>query len=114
FIDEVRIWNVARTEAQLQANMFDLPNPTTEPGLLAYYKFEGDYTNAQGNAAWNGTPVGAVSLQANPVCENADFTHSASATVTNVTCPGVSNGTVTLSSEGGAPEYFYSIDGVNF
>lgn len=114
FIDEVRIWNVARTEAQLQANMFDLPNPTTEPGLVAYYKFDGDYTNAQGNAAWNGTPVGAVSLQANPACENADFTHSASAAVTNVTCPGGSDGTVTLSSEGGAPEYFYSIDGVNF
>ncbi len=114
FIDEVRIWNVARPEAALQANMFDLPNPTTQPGLLAYYKFSGDYTNSQGNPAWNGTPVGAVSLQANPTCDNADFTHTASAAVTNVSCPGGSNGTVTLSSAGGFASYTYSVDGVNF
>lgn len=114
FIDEVRIWNVARSEADIQANMFDLPNPTTQAGLLAYYKFDGDYTNAQGNAAWNGTPVGAVNLQANPTCDNADFTHTASATVTNVTCPGGNNGSATLSSAGGAPDYYYSVDGVNY
>lgn len=114
FIDEVRIWNVARPEADIQANMFNLPNPTTQAGLLAYYKFDGDYTNAQGNAAWDGTPVGAVNLQANPTCDNADFTHTASATVTNVTCPSGSNGTATLSSAGGAPDYYYSVDGVNY
>jgi gliding motility-associated-like protein len=114
FIDEVRIWNVARPEAALQANMFDLPNPTTQAGLLAYYKFSGDYTNAQGNPTWNGTPVGSVSLQANPTCDNADFTHTASATVTNVSCPDGSNGTVTLNSAGGFASYTYSVDGVNF
>ncbi|MBK6527256.1 MAG: T9SS type A sorting domain-containing protein [Crocinitomicaceae bacterium] len=39
-IDEVRIWNVARTEAQLAASMNSclLGNET---GLLAYYTFEG-------------------------------------------------------------------------
>lgn len=114
FIDEVRIWNVARSEADLQANMFSLPNPTLQAGLLAYYRFNGDYTNAQGNPAWNGTPIGAVSLQANPTCDNADFTHTATATVTDVTCPGGSNGTVTLSSAGGFASYTYSVDGVNF
>ena len=37
-IDEVRIWNVARTQAQIQANdTVDLPN--NEPGLVGYYKF---------------------------------------------------------------------------
>ena len=37
-IDEVRIWNVARTQAQITANdTVDLPN--NEPGLVAYYKF---------------------------------------------------------------------------
>ena len=37
-IDEVRIWNVARTQAQINANdTIDLPN--NEPGLVAYYKF---------------------------------------------------------------------------
>ncbi|MCF8257068.1 MAG: PKD domain-containing protein [Flavobacteriales bacterium] len=114
YIDEVRIWNVARAEADIQANMFDLPNPTVQAGLQAYYKFNGDYTNAQGNAAWNGTPIGSPQLLANATCDNADFTHTASATVTDVSCPGGSNGTATLSSAGGAPDYYYSVDGVNY
>lgn len=38
YIDEVRVWNVARTQAQLIANdTVNLPN--NEPGLVAYYKF---------------------------------------------------------------------------
>jgi hypothetical protein len=39
-IDEVRIWNVARTPAQLQQNMHrELINPTSEINLVAYYQF---------------------------------------------------------------------------
>lgn len=38
YVDEVRIWNVARTQAQIIANdTVDLPN--NEPGLVGYYKF---------------------------------------------------------------------------
>ena len=38
YIDEVRIWNVARTQTQIIDNdTVDLPN--NEPGLVAYYKF---------------------------------------------------------------------------
>lgn len=38
YLDEVRIWNVARSQADILANMtVDLPN--NEPGLVAYYKF---------------------------------------------------------------------------
>ncbi|NBU47995.1 MAG: LamG domain-containing protein, partial [Flavobacteriales bacterium] len=47
-IDEVRIWNIARTEQEIQLNMNFLL-PTTQPGLLAYYKFNNNYTNSQGN-----------------------------------------------------------------
>src|SRR6185437_1648739 len=55
YINEVRIWNVARTQAQIQTYMnSSLPNPTTQPGLLAYYTFD-NLINKQGNAAWNGT-----------------------------------------------------------
>ncbi len=58
-IDEVRIWNTARTPAQIQANssteLFG-----NEPGLLAYYKFnEGSgqtITDAAGN---NNTVLGS-------------------------------------------------------
>jgi hypothetical protein len=67
YIDELRIWNVARTASQIGANFYNLPNPTTQAGLLAYYKFNGNYNNIQGNAAWNGTPTGSLlSLSTNP------------------------------------------------
>lgn len=64
FIDEVRIWNVARTQAEIRANMYtSLPNPTTQPGLQAYYRFD-DLTNQQGNTAWNITLTGNAAIQA--------------------------------------------------
>ena len=69
YINEVRIWNVARTQAQIQAYMnSSLPNPSTQPGLLAYYTFD-NLINKQGNAAWNGTLGGTASInQANINC----------------------------------------------
>ncbi len=39
-IDEVRIWNDARTEAEIRANCYrQLPNPAGEANLVAYYQF---------------------------------------------------------------------------
>jgi len=69
FINEVRIWNVARTQGELQTYMNSpLPSPTTQPGLLAYFSFN-DLLNKQGNASWNGTLGGsAVISQINPQC----------------------------------------------
>lgn len=46
-IDEVRIWNVARTQAQIQAYMNREVDPLTATGLMAYYTFN------QGIAAGN-------------------------------------------------------------
>jgi archaellum component FlaG (FlaF/FlaG flagellin family) len=38
YIDEVRVWNTARSQSDIAANItVDLPN--NEPGLVAYYKF---------------------------------------------------------------------------
>lgn len=69
YINEVKIWNVARNQAQLRAFMnIPLPSPTTQSGLVAYYSFD-NLINKQGNAAWNGTLNGSASINAtNPIC----------------------------------------------
>jgi len=58
YIDEVRIWRIARSQTEIANYLYDLPNPTSQYGLLAYYKFEGNYNNVQGNPAYNGVPMG--------------------------------------------------------
>ncbi len=46
WIDEVRIWKTARTEAEINANKdIDLVEPTLQDDLLAYYKFNQGYAN---------------------------------------------------------------------
>jgi gliding motility-associated-like protein len=69
YINEVRIWNVARTQAQLQTYMnTSLPSPTTQTGLLGYYIFD-NLINKQGNPAWNGTLSGGATINnTNPNC----------------------------------------------
>lgn len=69
YINEVRIWNVARTQAQIQANMnTSLSNPASQAGLLGYYTFD-NLQNKQGNATYNGTLGGSATINAvNPSC----------------------------------------------
>jgi hypothetical protein len=102
-IDEVRIWNVARTQAQIGANMLDLPSPTTQPGLLGYYKMDNSVVNVQGNAAYNGTWVGA----ANYVPETAAIPTFALNDVnpTNSTCLGANNGVINILASGSSLQY---------
>lgn len=64
FINEVRIWNVARTQAEIKTYMNSpLPNPSAQTGLVAYYTFD-NLLNKQGNNSWNGTLSGSASINA--------------------------------------------------
>lgn len=112
YIDEVRIWNVARTQQEIADNMLDLPNPTVEPGLLAYYKFDGDFLNNQGNATWNGVPVGNPQLQLIP----DPYPHGLNASVnaSDPLCNNESNGVIDVAGSGAYLPYEYSLDGVNY
>jgi hypothetical protein len=61
-LDEVRIWNVARTQADIQADMYR-EIPGTSPGLVGYWKFdEGSGSTANDYSPNNndGTLLGGV------------------------------------------------------
>jgi hypothetical protein len=51
FIDEIRIWNTARTQAQIQECMHN-PLTGSEPGLAAYWRFN----EGTGLMAYDGSP----------------------------------------------------------
>ena len=62
YINEVRIWNVARTQVQLNNYInTSLPSPITQIGLLGYYTFD-NLLNKQGNVTFNGTLTGAATI----------------------------------------------------
>jgi hypothetical protein len=84
YINEVRIWNVARTQTELQANMSgSLPSPSTQTGLLAYYVFD-NLLNKQGNIAFDGTLNAAASINnTNTAC---NFTADSCVTTTDIAC----------------------------
>jgi gliding motility-associated-like protein len=112
FIDEVRIWNVARTQAQIGANMLNLPNPAGETGLMGYWKFDNNLTNTQGNPAFNGVAVGAPQFQRIPYPYPTLL--GVTATSSPVVCEGSPTGHIDIAGNGGYVPYSYSIDGVNY
>ncbi len=109
-LDEVRIWNVARTQQQIHENMNDLLNPQTQTGLIAYYKFDNDYLNVQGNTTWNGTAVSNTSFSVQPTLFNI-LTIQDISTV-DASCFGYSDGSLTVTATGDG--LTFSLDGVNF
>ncbi|MEP6749344.1 MAG: LamG-like jellyroll fold domain-containing protein [Bacteroidota bacterium] len=76
YADEMRIWNVARTQAQIQANMSIELDPTIQTGLASYYTFN--------QGATTGTNTGLTTV--------IDQTGNNNGTLTNFTLSGtVSN-----------------------
>ena len=57
-IDELRIWNVARTPAEIADN-YKLSLPGDEPGIVAYWNFEDLGTDISGNGH-TATPVNSL------------------------------------------------------
>lgn len=66
-IDEVRIWNRARTQAQIKSTMFTV-SPTS-PGLVAYYPCNdgAGTTLTDVKGSFNGTAIGSPGFIASPV-----------------------------------------------
>lgn len=112
YIDEVRIWNVARTQAEITANMTNLPTPTTQPGLQGYWKFDGNYINQQGNTAFDGVAVGAPVYQQIPLPYPSTLFESV--TSSNPVCAGDANGLINVSGIGYYTPYEYSLDGITY
>lgn len=62
FINEVRIWNTARTQEEIKTHLnTPLLDAASTTGLVAYYQFD-NLINKQGNAAWNGLLNGEASI----------------------------------------------------
>jgi gliding motility-associated-like protein len=111
FMDEVRIWNSARTEAQIRGNMYNIANPNLQANLLAYFKFQGNFNNLANFAP-------AVSLVGTPTLQGLPYPYPSalalSHTGSNVVCNNSNTGAIDVDASGGFQPYQYSIDGVNF
>ena len=111
YIDEVRIWNVARTELQIRNNMYNIANPALQFNLLAYFKFQNNYNNLA-----NFPP--AVNLVGNPQLQPIPYPYPSalalSHTGSNVICNNSLTGAIDLDASGGYQPYEYSIDGITF
>jgi hypothetical protein len=59
-IDEVRVWNVARTQSQIQAMMNNEPDPALQSGLLAYYTFNQGITAGDNTGLLSVTDIAAA------------------------------------------------------
>lgn len=65
-LDEIRVWSVARTQAEISANMCNKWIPNNTAGLKA--KWHMDSTFVDSVNGWNGSAVGNVSFDTATVC----------------------------------------------
>jgi hypothetical protein len=101
-IDDFRIWSVARSEAQIQAN-YNTPLVGNEANLLVYYKFD-DIGTASNSATATGAAYNGI-LTNNPTWAVAFTNHSV---VTNLADSGP--GTLRQASSNAVPGTIISFD----
>ncbi len=106
-IDEVRIWNIARSEQELKQNMTSLPNPNSYPNLLAYYTFEGNFNNVLGTG-FDGTPYGNAAITATTGTFPQELISSP--IVTDLNCNNDASGSIQIQTNQNSG-ITYSIDG---
>ena len=109
-LGEVRIWNIALSQAQIQATM-NAPLSGHEPGLVGYYNFSDQNGNDSSNTGNNATPVGAPNYTSpGPVSTGATITIP---TNTMITLTGTSKSTayskVTVNIDGFSPITFTGV-----
>lgn len=94
-IDEVRVWNTARTVAQLDA-LFETQLVGNEPGLVAYYKMNSNWTDSQASGLYS---MDNFSASLPPFSASVPFTGSASNSIKfdNSKIAGQAGGTLTYS-----------------
>jgi hypothetical protein len=60
-IDELRIWNITRTQSQIQSNIYQPLQINDRTGLRGYWRFEGNLVDSSGYYPL-GTPVGSPTI----------------------------------------------------
>ena len=111
YIDEARIWNVARTENQIRSNMYNIANPNFQFNLLAYFKFQNNFNNIAFLAP-GATTIGGPNLVGLPYPYPSAL--HISNTGSNVICHDSSTGAIDLQASGGIQPYQFSFDGTNY
>ncbi len=112
FADEIRIWSIARTEKEIKTNMRDLPGPTSQAGLLAYYKFEANSDNVQGNSDYNALPFATPAIEIQDGFDKIK-PFSASFSIWEPSC-NINDGNIKIQVIGGKAPYQYSLDGITY
>ena len=106
-LDEVRIWNIARSASQVLSS-YSIALPTNTAGIVAYYRLDESsgttVTDATGNSSNNGTLVNGpvwVIPSAAPMTSYGSYLWSTGATTSGITVTTGGNYAVSLVNEFG-------------
>ncbi|MBN8701710.1 MAG: gliding motility-associated C-terminal domain-containing protein [Bacteroidetes bacterium] len=111
YIDEVRIWNAARTQTQIRANMNTLPTYWMETNLIAYYDYDFDFSNQKNFGVWTGTATATGATRVLKTYNYGDIKlFNESATTEPLFCNGSGDGQITAMSWGGNQNHQYALN----